>query len=427
MKQKQIPKLKIETIHIDDLIPYENNAKLHPQEQIDQIARSIEEFGNNDPIAIDEHNVIIEGHGRMLALKQLGYENVEVIRLSHLSDEQRRAYTLVHNKLTTNTGYDLELLELELSKIESINMDDLGFDDIIIDTLPEIVDDEYDLPDDIDERTSDIQYGDMFKLGDHYLLCGDSTKIEDVDKLLQNEKADMVNTDPPYNVDVEGQKGMKIKNDNMGDDEFDTFLVDVFKVMEHALKKGGAFYIWHAESTRPAFSNALHRNGMRERQTLIWVKNQMVLGRQDYQWKHEPCLYGWKDGAAHYFIDDFTNTTVIEDAPNINNMSKDQLKDYVKELRRHIDANTTIIREDKPTSNELHPTMKPIRMIADQIKNSSRAGEVVLDLFGGSGSTLMACEQIGRKARLMELDPVYCDVIIERWESFTGQKAVKVN
>lgn len=318
MKQKQIPKLKIETIHIDDLIPYENNAKLHPQEQIDQIARSIEEFGNNDPIAIDEHNVIIEGHGRMLALKQLGYENVEVIRLSHLSDEQRRAYTLVHNKLTTNTGYDLELLELELSKIESINMDDLGFDDILIDTLPEIVDDEYDLPDDIDERTSDIKRGDFFKLGDHYLLCGDSTDLKDIDTLMQGAKADLVVTDPPYNVDYEGQKGMKIQNDAMSDNQFIQFLTDTFAAMKHALKDGGAYYIWHADSNRLAFSQALLNNDMKERQNLIWVKNAMVLGRQDYQWKHEPCLYGWKPGAAHYFIEDYTNTTVIEDAPNIN-------------------------------------------------------------------------------------------------------------
>lgn len=187
------PKLKVEIVDIDELIPYENNAKLHPQEQIDQIANSIKEFGNNDPIAVDENNVIIEGHGRLLALKQLGYKEVEIIRLSHLTEEQRKAYTLVHNKLTTNTGYDLELLELELASIENIDMGELGFDDMVIDQIAEVEEDDFDLPDDIDERTSDIQYGDMFKLGDHYLLCGDSTKIEDVDKLLQNEKAVKVN------------------------------------------------------------------------------------------------------------------------------------------------------------------------------------------------------------------------------------------
>lgn len=419
------PKLQIEILDIDALIPYENNAKLHPQEQIDQIARSIEEFGNNDPIAVDENNVIIEGHGRLLALQQLGHKTAEVIRLSHLSDEQRRAYTLVHNKLTTNTGYDLELLELELASITNIDMDSLGFDDIEIDQLPEVVDDEYDLPDDLDERTSNIKQGDMFKLGEHVLLCGDSTSIDDVEKLMGGDSADLVNTDPPYNVNYEGTAG-KIQNDNMSDSQFDTFLQDVFKAMKHALKEGGAFYIWHAESTRAAFSNALTHNDLRERQTLIWVKNTLVLGRQDYQWKHEPCLYGWKEGAAHYFIDDFTNTTVIEDMPNINNMSKDELKYHIKELRRKMDEVTTIIREDKPSSNPLHPTMKPVRMIADQIVNSSRKGEIVLDLFGGSGSTLMACEQTGRKARLMELDPVFCDVIIERYEAFTGEKAIKI-
>lgn len=244
---------------------------------------------------------------------------------------------------------------------------------------------------------------------------------------MDGHKADMVNMDPPYNVNVQGQNGMTIKNDNMADDDFFKFLNDVFTVTSYALKEGGAFYIWHAESTRATFSNALLGKNMTERQTLIWVKNQLVLGRQDYQWKHEPCLYGWKDGAAHYFIDDFTNTTVIEDMPNINTLNKDELKEIIKELRRKIDESTTIIREDKPSSNPLHPTMKPVRMIADQIKNSSRTGEIVLDQFGGSGTTLMACEQTGRKARIMELDPVYCDVIIERYEAFTGNKAVKLN
>lgn len=227
-------------------------------------------------------------------------------------------------------------------------------------------------------------------------------------------------------MDYEGTAG-KIKNDNMSDTQFDKFLYDAFAAMKNVLKEGGAFYIWHAESTRRSFSNALAKNDIRERQTLIWVKNTLVLGRQDYQWKHEPVLYGWKDGAAHYFIDDFTNTTVIEDMPNINNMNKDQLKDHIKELRRKMDEQTTIIREDKPSSNPLHPTMKPIRMIADQIVNSSRRGEIVLDLFAGSGSTLIAAEQTGRKARVMEYDPVYCDVIIERYEALTGIKAEKIN
>ena len=293
--------------------------------------------------------------------------------------------------------------------------------------LPEIVDDEYDLPDDIDDRTSDIKRGDFFKLGDHYLLCGDSTDLKDIDTLMQGAKADLVVTDPPYNVDYEGQKGMKIQNDAMSDNQFIQFLTDTFAAMKHALKDGGAYYIWHADTNRLAFSQALLNNDMKERQNLIWVKNAMVLGRQDYQWKHEPCLYGWKPGAAHYFIEDYTNTTVIEDAPNINQLDKDGLKNYIKELLKAIDEKTTIIREDKPRSSDLHPTMKPVPMIADQIINSSRKDEIVLDQFGGSGSTLMACEQTGRKARLMELDPVYCDVIIERWESFTGQKAVKVN
>lgn len=419
-------KLQVELIDINALIPYENNAKLHPQEQIDQIANSIQEFGNNDPIAVDELNVIIEGHGRLLALKQLGYEEVEIIRLSHLTEEQRKAYTLVHNKLTMNSGFDMDLLIEELKEIETIDMNALGFDDIQIEVLPEVEDDEFEYPDDIDSRTSTIQKGDMFQLGKHVLMCGDSTSIEDVEKLMGGDHANLVITDPPYNVDYEGQKGMKIQNDSMSDSQFVQFLTDTFAAMKHALVEGGAFYIWHADSNRLAFSQALVNNELRERQNLIWVKNTLVLGRQDYQWKHEPCLYGWKDGAAHYFIDDFTNTTVIEDSPRLSTMSKDQLKDHIKLLQKKLDDGSTIIRADKPSSNDLHPTMKPVPMIAEQVVNSSKVGQIVLDLFGGSGTILIACEQTGRHSRIMELDPVYCDVIIERYEAFTGQKAIKI-
>lgn len=237
---------------------------------------------------------------------------------------------------------------------------------------------------------------------------------------------DLVVTDPPYNVNYEGTAG-KIQNDNMSNESFLNFLEDTFKVMRDCLKEGGAYYVWHADTNRLYFSQALKNNDLEERQNLIWVKKSLVLGRQDYNWKHEPCLYGWKPGAAHYFINDFTNTTTFDDEPNLSKMTKEELRDYAELLLKLREDGTTILREAKPSTNPLHPTMKPVPLIAKQIKNSSKKGEIVLDLFGGSGTTLIAAEQTGRKARLVELDPVYVDVIIHRWEKFTGKKAELIN
>lgn len=418
--------MKIEKVKIDDLKPYENNAKLHPQEQIDEIKKSIEEFGNNDPIAVDENNIIIEGHGRYLALQQLGYKHVEVIRLSHLTEEQRKAYTLVHNKLTMNTGFNMELLMLELNEIQDIDMRLLGFEEelnVHPSTLEEDDFDEDDIPEGVPPKSRE---GEVYQLGDHYVMCGDSTKPADVAKLMDDEEADLCVTDPPYNVDYQGGTGLKIQNDSMSEHAFIEFLTDAFACMRESLKDGAAFYIWHSDGHRFEFLEALRRNSLEVRQALVWVKSSIVMGRQDYQWKHEPCLYGWKDGASHYFVNDRTQSTIIEDAPNINKMDKDQLKTYVKELIAQRDQRSTIIREDKPSRSAEHPTMKPVKLIGQNIFNSSREGDIVLDLFGGSGSTLIACEQLNRKCRIMELDPHYVDVIIKRWEDFTGQKAVLI-
>lgn len=213
----------------------------------------------------------------------------------------------------------------------------------------------------------------------------------------------------------------------MEEDEFSKFLKEIFSNIKELLKPGGAFYVWHADRNRFIFSKSLRDAGLEERQNLIWIKNNITIGRSDYQWKHEPCLYGWKEGAAHYFIADFTNTSVYDDVPNLARMNKNELKEYAKKLLEIIEDGTTIMREDKPLTSPLHPTMKPITLIAKQIKNSSKKGEIVLDLFGGSGTTLIAAEQTGRKARLVELDPVYVDVIIHRWEKFTGKKAELIN
>lgn len=237
-------------------------------------------------------------------------------------------------------------------------------------------------------------------------------------------KADLVVTDPPYNVAVKNSQGMTIENDNMSNEAFNGFLTSAFNAMTPHLKEGGAFYIWYASKEHINFEKALNESGLKVRQQLIWVKSQFILGRQDYQWKHEPCLYGWKDGAGHYFVDDRTQDSVFEDLTNINKMNKDELKNYIKELREQLEKEaTTIIHEDKPTVNTDHPTMKPIKLIARLIKNSSVQGETVLDVFGGSGTTLITCEQLNRKCRMMEYDPKYCDVIIKRWEQLTGRKA----
>ena len=274
---------------IEGLNPYENNAKLHPKEQIDQIVRSMEEFGNNDPIAIDENNVIIEGHGRLLALKQMGEKEVPVIRLKHLTDEQKRAYILAHNQLTLNTGFDEEILAAELESIVGIDMADFGFDLDVVDVVEELTDVEEDSDFDVTPpKEPKSKPGDLYQLGNHRLLCGDSTSLDDVAKLMGGEQADMLLTDPPYNVAYEGatEDKLTIQNDDMEDEDFRQFLRDVYASADSAMKPGASFYIWHADSEGYNFRGAAHDVGWTIRQCLIWNKNTLVLGRQDYHWKH---------------------------------------------------------------------------------------------------------------------------------------------
>ena len=281
--------LKIEMLPIEELNPYENNAKLHPKEQIDQIVRSMEEFGNNDPIAIDENNVIIEGHGRLLALKQMGEKEVPVIRLKHLTDEQKRAYILAHNQLTLNTGFDEDILAAELESIVGIDMADFGFDLDVVDVVEELADVEEDSDFDVTPpKEPKSKPGDLYQLGNHRLLCGDSTSLDDVAKLMGGEQADMLLTDPPYNVAYEGatEDKLTIQNDDMEDEDFRQFLRDVYASADSAMKPGASFYIWHADSEGYNFRGAAHDVGWTIRQCLIWNKNTLVLGRQDYHWKH---------------------------------------------------------------------------------------------------------------------------------------------
>lgn len=384
--------LKIEYLPLKALKPYERNARKHGKEDVEAVAACIRETGFNDPIGIwSDKNIIVEGHGRLLAAKKLGMKEVPCIRLDHLTDEQRKAYALAHNKTAELSSWDVDLLNLELEDITDIDMEQFGFDlpDPLADM--EAVDDDYEIS--VPEQPK-AKYGEIYQLGRHRLMCGDSTVLGDVQKLVENVQMDLLITDPPYNVDYEGTAG-KIKNDSMKDDKFREFLTDAFKNAAAVMKPGASFYIWHADSEGYNFRQACFNAGWQVRQCLIWNKNSLVLGRQDYQWKHEPCLYGWKEGAGHQWHNDRKQTTVM---------------DY-----------------DRPKKNAEHPTMKPVPLFDYEIRNSTKEGDLVLDLFGGSGTTIMACEQDGRNAYVMELDPKYVDVIIDRYEAFTGGKAVLLN
>lgn len=415
--------MELKMMNLRDLKPYPKNAKKHPQEQIKNVAESIKEFGWQQPIVVDEQNVIIIGHCRYQAAKLLGQETVPVHVAKGLDENQVNKLRLLDNK-TNESEWDLDLL---LEQIPTLEFDNYEIDWGIPEEENEVEEDDFDVDSTFDEIEEPISKpGDIYQLGEHRLMCGDSTNRDDVDKLMDGATADILETDPPYNVNVSNSQGMKIENDNLTNFEFKAFINDAMGNASRVLKAGGSFYIWFGDVEDISFREACFNNGLSIRQCLIWVKNGFVLGRQDYQWQHEPCLYGWKEGAAHYFIDDHTQSTVIEDKPDINKMTKAELKAALKEM---LDAKiaTTVMHADKPIKNTDHPTMKPLKLLGKQIANSSIKGQTVLDLFGGSGSTLIACEQLERKCYMMEYDPKYCDVIIKRWETFTGNKAEKIN
>lgn len=381
--------MDIKILNINELKPYEKNPRKN-DEAVKYVAESIKQFGFKVPIVIDKDHVIVAGHTRWKAAKKLGISDVPCIIADDLSDEQIKAFRLADNKVAEKAEWDMDLLSFELDDLIDFDMSVFGFDDVIEEEEPEVLEDDFEA--ELPEEPY-VQQGDLYLLGDHRLLCGDSTKIDDVEKLMGGELADLLITDPPYNVNYEGSAG-KIENDNMENEEFYQFLYDFYVCASTVMKPGASFYIWHADVEGLNFRLALRDAGFQIRQTLIWNKNAITLGRQDYQWKHEPCLYGWKDGAAHSWYGDRKQSTVID--------------------------------MHKPSKSELHPTMKPVELFDYQIKNSSKKGDCVLDLFGGSGTTAIACEQNGRKAFLMEYDPRYAQTIIERWEQFTGKKAVKL-
>lgn len=389
-------------IDIADLVPYDKNPRRNDM-AVDDVAESMEQVGYITPIVIDENRQILAGETRCKALKKRRVKRDKVLQVFGLTEEQKKKYRLLDNKVGEIAEWDPELLAGELEEVDFGDFD-FGFDELMAELMAELTDSSEDdaplstaVEDDADivlPEEPKAKRGDIYQLGRHRLMCGDSTDPADVARLMGGVQADLLLTDPPYNVNYEGGTGLTIQNDNMEDAAFRKFLRDAFQCADSAMKPGAAFYIWHADSEGYNFRGACHDIGWQVRQCLIWNKNALVLGRQDYQWKHEPCLYGWKGGASHTWLSDRTQTTVLD--------------------------------FDKPTRSEIHPTMKPIGLFDYQIRNSCPVGGAVLDLFNGSGTTIMACEQNGRSAYTMELDPRYVDAAIARWEEFTGNKAVLV-
>ena len=433
-------KNNIENLKAADLIPYAMNSRTHSAAQISQIAASIKEFGFTNPVLIDSKNGIIAGHGRVLAAQKLKIEEVPCLRLGHLSDSQKRAYVIADNKLATNAGWDEETLKAEMNRLveDGFDVSLTGFDEGEIDELSGIIETEVEGltdQDDVDEapEAPTCKPGDIWILGQHRIMCGDSTSCTAIKKLMKGELADACWTDPPYNVDYEGTAG-KIKNDNMEDETFYNFLHDAVLATANNMKDGGSIYVAHADTEGYNFRKAFIQANFKLSGCLIWVKPSLVLGRSDYQWRHEPILYGWKKGEAHFWKGGRKNTTVIEatdDCPVIVE-SDEKITFRIGERIYAIEGigmtieghESSIIRMDKPKKSEMHPTMKPVQLINDMIKNSSKPGDTILDPFGGSGSTLIACEKSGRAARIMELDEKFCDVIINRWQQYTGLDAI---
>ena len=424
MKRKKMR--RYENVAIEKLKPYENNARTHSEGQVEKIANSIKEFGFINPVLIDGEYGIIAGHGRILGAKRLGMAEVPCLFVEDLTEVQKKAYILADNKLALDAGWDDDILRRELAFLDEMDFDIslTGFDADEFDFNQEDVDfeeDSYEVEVPVNPKS---KRGQIYQLGDHRLMVGDSTDINDVNKLMNGEKAELLFTDPPYNVNVSNSEGMTIENDNMDNESFKEFLRQAFNCASQSLIEGGAFYVWHADSETVNFRTQCEENGLMVKQTLIWVKNGFNFGRQDYKWKHEPCLYGWKDGAGHYFIEEYNHPTVIENKIDLETLDREEMKTLLEEMMA---IPTTIIHEDKPLKNDLHPTMKPIKLCCSLIRNSSKKGEKVLDLFGGSGSTLISCEQLGRVCYMMEYDPQYADVIIDRWETLTGRKAKLLN
>ncbi len=388
----------IEHWPLDRLIPYARNARTHSDAQVAQIAASIREFGFTNPILVDTSDGIIAGHGRLLAARELNLDRVPVIVLDHLSETQKRAYIVADNKLAENASWNDELLLIELTALqqEGFDLDLLGFNDSELaellaaqpadgltdeDAVPEIT------------ETPATATGDLWLMGEHRVLCGDATTPADIKRLMAGESADLVFSDPPYNVAYTGytEDHLTIKNDSMTPEQFQTFLESSFRSYRGLVKTGASLYICHSSSMQREFQGAMEAAGFQVRCQIIWAKNTFAWGFGRYKFQHEPIFYGHVAGEKDPWYGDKSQSTLWE--------------------------------EKKPAANRLHPTMKPVELVERALVNSSKAGDIVVDLFGGSGSTLIGCERTGRKARLMEIDPKYAEVIVKRWQEYTGKQA----
>ena len=383
---------EMKMVETSKLIPYVNNARTHSQEQVNKLRGSLREFGFINPVIIDSDFNVIAGHGRLMAAKEEGIEEVPCVLVDYLTEAQKKAYILADNRYAQDAGWDEELLRLEIEALEGMDFDVslTGFDDQEIadlfadDESTGAEDDDFDLSDAL-EKAAFVERGDVWQVGRHRLMCGDATSPEDVATLMDGKKANLIITDPPYNVAFESSDGLSIKNDKMENDKFYEFLLAAFKNMAEHLEKGGSAYVFHADTEGLNFRKAFIDAGFHLSGCCIWVKNSLVLGRSDYQWQHEPVLYGFLQNGKHYWS---------------KNAGRSQ---------------TTIWNFDKPKKNKNHPTSKPLDLLAYPIGNSSQENAIVIDTFGGSGSTLMTCEQTNRICHTMELDEKYASVILRRY------------
>ena len=413
---------------ITDIKPNPNNPRVIRDDKFDKLCRSLADFPQMmelRPIIIDADSVILGGNMRYQALRASGMQEIPdcwVKQAHELTEAQKQEFVIKDNVGFGEWDFDMLANLWDADDLEGWGLDLPEMDSV---EVAEAKEDDYEIPDNI---KTDIVLGDLIEIGEHRLLCGDSTQTDTFEKFFAGKKADLIVTDPPYNVDYTGggEKKMKIANDNMSDGDFYQFLYDFHTAIIAFLKCGGGIYVWHADSEGLNFRRAFIESGLDLKQCLIWVKNSLVMGRQDYQWKHEPCLYGWKPGAAHYFTADRTNTTVIDEKLDLKKLKKEEMLAMLQEIFSD-KTKTSILYYDKPLKNDVHPTMKPVLLIAHLIENSSSQGDIIADGFGGSGTTMVAAHQLKRKAYVVEYDPKYCQVIVDRMLQLDMTLIVKRN
>ncbi len=448
--------MKLEIKKINDLIPAPYNPRKDLQEgdaAYEDIKRSIQTLGYNSPIIVDEAYIVIDGNQRLKVLKALGYEEIEVIVVDLDSEDKKKALAIALDKV--HGEWDMEKLYSILVDFEEKDLQELiaaaGVNNDEFAELKDIVlsaeanDDDFDLDAAVQEAEKNpiVKRGEIWQLGEHRLMCGDSTSIDDVNKLMAGVKADLIITDPPYNVDY-GEKvndliesgrsstqrsDSHIKNDKLDEEKFREFMAKAYKAMFEACREGALVYVFHADTQGIIFRQEFKNAGFKLAQILIWEKNGFVLGRQDYQWKHKPIIYGWKEGKAHYFVNDRSQDTIFSafDDASLSEKSKEELLAIIEAAQAQFKDTESVIYENKPLRSDIHPTMKPVSLYGKLINNSSRVGEVVADYFAGSGTLFIAAEQLKRKAYAIEYEPTFCDAIIKRWEEYTGQKAKLLN